>query len=188
MVREVRGRYLRLRITMHGDGRHSPAIFRLRVQYPRFSWQTHTSPSISSSRSVRFASGKANQAEANGADFRAASAGEFRGLLTPIEDRIAAAEILLDRGRARGAPARPRRDARHRCRPTGRKHAAGAGWARRVRFSRATAATGGLLLALRHPHRWSGGAGRGDPGRALPPAPHDGDDPRVGTWMTATTR
>ena len=33
-VREVRGRYLRLRITMHGDGRHSPAIFALRVQYP----------------------------------------------------------------------------------------------------------------------------------------------------------
>ena len=95
-VREVRGRYLRLRITMHGDGRHSPAIFALRVQYPRFSWQTHYLPEHFQQQERPLASAEANQAEANGADFRERLLASFEGLLTPIEDRIAAAEILLD--------------------------------------------------------------------------------------------
>ena len=95
-VREVRGRYLRLRITMHGDGRHSPAIFALRVQYPRFSWQTHYLPEHFQQQERPLASAGPDPAEANGADFRERLLASLEGLLTPIEDRIAAAEILLD--------------------------------------------------------------------------------------------
>jgi phage tail-like protein len=95
-VREVRGRYLRLRITMQGDGRHSPAIFALRVWYPRFSWQTHYLPDHFQQQERPLPLEGGEPILANGADFRERLLASFDGLLTPLEDRIAAAEILLD--------------------------------------------------------------------------------------------
>ncbi|WP_407279206.1 hypothetical protein U5817_24800 [Aromatoleum evansii] len=95
-VREVRGRYLRLRITLHGDGRHSPAIFALRVYYPRFSWQTHYLPDHFQQQERPLPLEDADPITANGADFRERLLASFEGLLTPLEDRIAASEILLD--------------------------------------------------------------------------------------------
>lgn len=95
-AREVRGRYLRLRITMHGDGRHSPAIFALRVWYPRFSWQAHYLPDHFQQQERPLPLEGADPIFANGADFRERLLASFEGLLTPLEDRIAASEILLD--------------------------------------------------------------------------------------------
>lgn len=95
-VREVRGRYLRLRITMHGDGRHSPAIFALRVYYPRFSWQTHYLPDHFQQQARPLPLEDADPIAANGADLRERLLASFEGVLTPLEDRIAASEILLD--------------------------------------------------------------------------------------------
>ncbi|MBD5800721.1 hypothetical protein AZOA_01210 [Azoarcus sp. Aa7] len=94
-VREVRGRYLRLRITMHGDGRHSPAIFALRVYYPRFSWQTHYLPDHFQQQARPLPLEDAEPVAANGADLRERLLSSFEGVLTPLEDRIAASEILL---------------------------------------------------------------------------------------------
>ncbi|BAL26833.1 hypothetical protein [Azoarcus sp. KH32C] len=95
-VREVRGRYLRLRITMHGDGRHSPAIFALRVYYPRFSWQTHYLPDHFQQQERPLPLEDADTVAANGADLRERLLASFEGVMTPLEDRIAASEVLLD--------------------------------------------------------------------------------------------
>ena len=98
-VREVRGRYLRLRLTLHGDGRHSPAIFALRVYYPRFSWQTHYLPDHFQQQErpqPTNADEVADGVPANGADLRERLLASFEGVLTPLEDRIAASEILVD--------------------------------------------------------------------------------------------
>jgi phage tail-like protein len=95
-VREVRGRYLRLRITMRGDGRHSPAIFALRVYYPRFSWQAHYLPDHFQQQERPLPLEGAETMPANGADLRERLLASFEGMLTPLEDRIAASEILLD--------------------------------------------------------------------------------------------
>lgn len=95
-VREVRGRYLRLRITMHGDGRHSPAIFALRLWYPRFSWQTQYLPDHFQQQERPLPLENAEPLAANGADLRERLLASFEGVLTPLEDRIAASEILLE--------------------------------------------------------------------------------------------
>ncbi|MCM2335896.1 MAG: phage tail protein [Pseudomonas sp.] len=95
-VREVRGRYLRLRITMHGDGRHSPAIFALRAYYPRFSWQTHYLPDHFQQQERPLPLEGADPIAANGADLRERLLASLEGVLTPLEDRVAASEILLD--------------------------------------------------------------------------------------------
>ncbi|MCV2218473.1 phage tail protein [Thauera sp. Sel9] len=95
-VREVRGRYLRLRLTLHGDGRHSPAIFALRVYYPRFSWQTNYLPDHFQQQERPQQPEGTDAAPANGADLRERLLASFEGMLTPLEDRIAASEILVD--------------------------------------------------------------------------------------------
>ncbi|WP_300333011.1 phage tail protein [Accumulibacter sp.] len=94
-VREVRGRYLRLVLRLSGDGRHSPAIYALRVAYPRFSWQTHYLPDHFQQQEAPSARLPAEAVPANGADLRERLLACFYGVLTPLEDRIAAAETLL---------------------------------------------------------------------------------------------
>lgn len=102
-VREVRGRYLRLSLTLTGDGRHSPAIYALRVCYPRFSWQTHYLPDHFQQQEAPLAALPAEPVPANGADLRERLLACFYGLLTPLEDRIVAAETLLYPDAAPGA-------------------------------------------------------------------------------------
>lgn len=96
-IRELRGRYLQLRLTLSGDGRHSPAIHAIRVWYPRHSWQQAHLPQ-------HFHQQEAPPARTpppdppwpgNGADFRERLLASLEGLLTPLEERIAAAEIFL---------------------------------------------------------------------------------------------
>lgn len=94
-VREVRGRYLRLRLRLQGDGRHSPALFAVRVYYPRFSWQAHYLPDHFQQQQ-RPAPDGSDDAPANGADLRERLLASLEGVLTPLEDRIGASEILLD--------------------------------------------------------------------------------------------
>lgn len=91
-VRELRGRYLRLRLRLAGDGRHSPALFALRAWHPRFSWQEQYLPEhMRQQRSPE----AGDDGPANGADLRERVLAAFEGLWTPLEDRIAAAEMLL---------------------------------------------------------------------------------------------
>lgn len=98
-VRALRGRYLRLRLTLTGDGRHSPAVFAMRLWHPRQSWQSRYLPEHFHQQ-ARPATPSATPAPtptpANGADLRERLLASFEKLLTPLEDRIAAAEVLLD--------------------------------------------------------------------------------------------
>jgi hypothetical protein len=91
--REMRGRFLQLKIVMSGDGRHSPAIHAVRAYTPRFSWQQHYLPSHFQQQKQAV---DGEQAAANGADFRERMLATFEGMLTPVEDRIGASELLLD--------------------------------------------------------------------------------------------
>jgi len=90
-VRELRGRYLGLRLELSGDGRHSPAVHALRAYYPRFSWQQAYLPGHFHQQQA-----PGGEGTANGADVRERMLAGLEGMLTPIEDRIAAAEVWLD--------------------------------------------------------------------------------------------
>lgn len=98
-VRQLSGRYLRLRLRLAGDGRHTPAVFVLRAWYPRFSWQAQVLPEVMRQQQLPDA---ADHGPANGADLRERVLAAFEGLWTPIEDRVGAAEMLLS---PRTAPA-----------------------------------------------------------------------------------
>jgi len=90
-VREVRGRYLQLRLSFKGDGRHSPAIAAIRVYQPRLSWQQAYLPRhFQQSQRPDGSLG-----EANAADVRERMIAGFEGMMTPIETQITAAECLL---------------------------------------------------------------------------------------------
>ncbi|ARU26576.1 hypothetical protein [Cellvibrio sp. PSBB006] len=91
-VRQIRGRYLKLKIAMRGDGRHTPAIASMRVYCPRFSWQAHYLPEhFHQQESINITDTRA----ANGADVRERLLASFEGLMTPVEETIVNAECWL---------------------------------------------------------------------------------------------
>ena len=92
-VREMRGRFLQLKIQMNGDGRHTPAIHSIRAYIARFSWQQQYLPSHFHQQQWPVIG---DQRPANGADFRERMLSAFEGMLTPIEDRVAASELWVD--------------------------------------------------------------------------------------------
>ncbi len=94
-VRDLAGRYLRLRLTLSGDGRHTPAIYAIRAWYPRFSWQANYLPGHFHQQAPLPAVTPELAEPANGADLRERLLACFEGLMTPLEERIAAAETLL---------------------------------------------------------------------------------------------
>ena len=94
-VRELRGRYLELKLTLTGDGRHSPAIHAIRAWFPRFSWQQAYLPEHFHQQERPPAKTPDAPERANAADLRERLLAGLEGLLTPIEDRIAASECLL---------------------------------------------------------------------------------------------
>ena len=94
-VRELRGRYLELRLSLSGDGRASPAIHAIRAWYPRFSWQQAYLPAhFQQQERPPQITPEASEA-ANAADVRERLLAGLEGMLTPIEERIAAGEYLL---------------------------------------------------------------------------------------------
>ena len=94
-VRDVRGRYLELKLLLSGDGRHSPAIHAIRAWFPRFSWQQAYLPEHFHQQERPPSATPGAPEPANAADLRARLLASLEGLLTPIEDRIAASECLL---------------------------------------------------------------------------------------------
>jgi len=83
------GRWLRLRVTLAGDGRATPRLRALRAWYPRFSWSARYLPAVYREDPVS-------------ASLLERMLANLEGLLTGIEERIAAADLLLA---ARTAPA-----------------------------------------------------------------------------------
>ena len=100
-VRELRGRYLQLRLTLTGDGRQTPRIKLLRAWFPRHSWQQAFLPQHfhQQERPAVLTLAEARNeppTPANGADARERLLAAFEGMLTPLEDQIATAEVLVD--------------------------------------------------------------------------------------------
>lgn len=96
-VRELRGRYLQLRMALSGDGRSSPAIHSIRVYYPRLCWQENFLPQhFHQQKPVDKNLDPENPVSANGADIRQRIFASLESMLTPIENRIAASEYLFD--------------------------------------------------------------------------------------------
>jgi phage tail-like protein len=89
----MRGRFLQLKVQMNGDGRHTPAIHSIRAYIPRFSWQQQYLPSHFHQQQRPVIG---DHRPANGADFRERMLSAFEGMLTPIEDRVAASELWVD--------------------------------------------------------------------------------------------
>lgn len=94
-VRELRGRYLELRLSLTGDGRASPAIHAIRAWYPRFSWQQAYLPAHFQQQQRPPQTTPEAPRSANAADLRERLLASLEGMLTPIEERIAAGEYLL---------------------------------------------------------------------------------------------
>ncbi len=94
-VRELRGRYLELRLSLSGDGRASPAIHAIRAWYPRFSWQQAYLPAHFQQQERPPQITPETPQAANAADLRERLLASLEGMLMPIEERIAAGESLL---------------------------------------------------------------------------------------------
>lgn len=88
--RTLRGRTLEVEVTLHGNGRATPELAALRVWGPRFSYRDRYLPRLY--RNPLAASG--HDAEAR-LDFLDRFLALFEGVLTPMEDEVAAAFRLL---------------------------------------------------------------------------------------------
>jgi phage tail-like protein len=92
--RRLTGAFLDLVAVATGDGRHSPCLRAIRVYSNRFSYQDQYLPTYF--RQTKVSDETDVTATASPPDFRERLMANFEGLLTPIEDRVAAAEYLLD--------------------------------------------------------------------------------------------
>jgi phage tail-like protein len=88
LFQRAKGRYAQLELTLEGGGGTTPRIHALRAWYPRFSYAAQYLPAI-------------YREDPESASFLDRFLANVEGLLTPLEDRIAAAQVLFD---ARSAP------------------------------------------------------------------------------------
>lgn len=83
LFQRAKGRFLRLKIELQGDGRASPRLRALRAWYPRFSYLTRYLPAV-------------YREEPDSASFLDRFLANLEGFHTEIEGKVAAAQILLD--------------------------------------------------------------------------------------------
>jgi phage tail-like protein len=86
--RALRGRWLDVELTLHGDGRATPELVGLRIWGPRFSYRDCYLPRLY--RNPIAAGGDPEEATAR-IDFLDRFLALFEGVLTPMEDEVAAA-------------------------------------------------------------------------------------------------
>jgi phage tail-like protein len=88
LFQRAQGRYLQLELTLFGNGQASPHVRALRAYYPRFSYLANYLPAV-------------YRQDEPSASFFERFLANFEGVLTTLEDRIAAVQVLFD---ARTAP------------------------------------------------------------------------------------
>jgi phage tail-like protein len=92
--RRLTGAALDLVVVASGDGRHSPCLHAIRVYTPRFCYQDQYLPLLFHQTTL---SDETDVSPAPSApDFRERLLANLEGILTPIENRVAHAEYLLD--------------------------------------------------------------------------------------------
>lgn len=83
LFQRATGRYLQLRLTFRGDGRHSPRVFALRAYYGRFSYLDRYLPAV-------------YRRDETSASFLDRFLANLEATYTEIEGLIAEAQVLLD--------------------------------------------------------------------------------------------
>jgi phage tail-like protein len=92
--RRLTGAALDLVVVATGDGRHSPCLHAIRVYTPRFCYQDQYLPPLF--HQTALSDETDTSAAPSPPDFRERLLANLEGILTPIENRVAAAEYLLD--------------------------------------------------------------------------------------------
>ena len=92
--RRLTGAFFDLVVVATGDGRHSPCLRAIRIYSPRFCYQDQYLPALFHQTGISDESDLA--ATPSPPDFRERLLANFEGMLTPIENRVASAEYLLD--------------------------------------------------------------------------------------------
>jgi phage tail-like protein len=93
-VRALRGRYLKVHVQLSGEGRETPEIFALRAYGERFSYIDEYLPQLY--RESVYQPEADQKGDATAADFYTRFVTNFEGILTNLEDRIAASYLLTD--------------------------------------------------------------------------------------------
>ena len=99
-VRALRGRYLCVRAELTGPGNATPELFAVRAWGGRFSYVEHYLPRLYWEKS--FPPEADDAGEATAADFLERFVGNFEGILTTLEDRVAMSDLVT---RPQTAPA-----------------------------------------------------------------------------------